>query len=294
MQVSVLKEQIRNNKLSDALIIFDNSDNYVVISYINQIAKNKKLSLNYIDTLDNNSFFTSDDNYLDIYRIHKLEQLDETIKDRKNLIIICDELNDIVKEKFSEYIVNIPKVANWCIEEFVKQSLPKLSADDIKWLVNVCKYDIWRIDNEINKLKIFNENKQATLFKQFKNDHVYSDLSDYTIFNFCDAIIKKDINTIRDILLEIDNCDIEPLGVVTLLYKNFKNIIDMQLGINPTAESLGLSTKQYYALKYRVGIYNQEQLINILLMLSEIDCKLKTGFLPAELILDYVLINILG
>lgn len=82
------------------------------------------------------------------------------------------------------------------------------------------------------------------LADKFFSDNVFSDLSNLTIFNFTNSIITKNVETLKQILLQFDSIDIEPIGVITVLYKNFKNILNVQLNSNPTPENTGLSSKQ--------------------------------------------------
>ena len=65
--------------------------------------------------------------------------------------------------------------------------------------------------------------------------------------------------------------------------------------MNPsaTAQSLGISDKQFIAIKYRTNIFSNEQLLKIFNMLIKIDEQLKTGYLDEKNLIDYMLVNIL-
>ena len=76
--------------------------------------------------------------------------------------------------------------------------------------------------------------------------------------------------------------------------KNIKNIINIQLDNKATAESLGMTTKQFNAIKYNIGYFNKQSLIEIFNIITDIDYKLKSGQLPANLIIDYLMLNILS
>ena len=98
----------------------------------------------------------------------------------------------------------------------------------------------------------------------------------------------------KKIYKEIDKIDIEPIGLVTVLLNNFRNIIKIQLANNPTAESCGMKPNQFWAIKHSCGLYTKEQLLSIFNFLTEIDKKIKTGMIPVDsFLIDYIVINIL-
>lgn len=142
------------------------------------------------------------------------------------------------------------------------------------------------------KLKLFQDTNSA--FELFNIEDAYSDLSNYNIFNFITAITKRDLNTIVDILKNINNIDIEPYGVLTLLLKQFRTIIDIQMNPKASAESLNMPPKQFYAIKMNCGRFDNNKLIDIYEKLTSIDLMLKSGELDNNKIIEYLLINILN
>ena len=106
----------------------------------------------------------------------------------------------------------------------------------------------------------------------------------------------KDTSKLVEILTERKNIDLEPLGIITLLYKNIFYLISMQLGINATSNSLNISDKQFNFLKRRLGRFSDNKLKEMLEFLITFDSKLKTGYLDStnvEQQIDYILVNIL-
>ena len=131
------------------------------------------------------------------------------------------------------------------------------------------------------------------LVDKFFSDNVFSDLSNLTIFNFTNSIITKNVETLKQILLQFDSIDIEPIGVITVLYKNFKNILNVQLNSNPTPENTGLSSKQRWGIKNNsIGYFSKESLIDVLQFILSLDFKVKTGELPIDMLIDYVIVKV--
>lgn len=131
------------------------------------------------------------------------------------------------------------------------------------------------------------------LANKFFSDNVFSDLSNLTIFNFTNSIITKNVETLKQILLQFDSIDIEPIGVITVLYKNFKNILNVQLNSNPTPENTGLSSKQIWGIKNNsIGYFSKESLIDVFQFILSLDFKVKTGELPIDMLIDYVIVKV--
>lgn len=187
------------------------------------------------------------------------------------------------------------------IEDFVKMRLQGLDDTQIKWLCEVCTYDIFRLDQECKKLEIFDINQQKAMFNLMNEENAYSDLSSFTIFNLTNALIKKDLNTIKSILNDILSIDVEGVGLVTILHKQIKNLIDIQINPKNTAETLGMKPQQYNAIRYNVGKFTNNQLMDIFEFLCEFDYKLKSGYIQFSgsakennlRIIDYIIVNLL-
>lgn len=295
MEFKDLKIAILNNSLSDEPLILKYSDSkFLASTYINEICKvknKKKLLIDSLAQMDmNDDFFEQEPEYIYVYIVDKLN--DTIYPEMKNLIVLC---KDITSEQDIDYI-DVTKIVNWQIEDFVKVRLSGLTEEEIKWLCQITNYDIFRLDNECKKLEIFNKSEQEIVFTNLNNEDGYSDLNPMNIFNFSDAIIKKDYKLINDLLPYLIICDLEPLGVVTILLKKFKQIIALQMNPKATAASLGMSDKQFWYLKKNPNnSYNHNQLIRNVEFLSGIDYAIKSGNLDLsrEELLDYIVVNVL-
>lgn len=294
-----LKSTIESNKLSNSLLIFINSEPFLTHQYITEIAKQRKLKIENIEKFDelltDSDIFSLDSMPSNTLRIVNLDDFKCTNKKGLSItdcIIVCNTIKDKeTSDLFEASIINFPKLTDWNVKDYV-YSNSNISDRAKDWLLDTCKNNIYRIQQELDKLNIFNRKDQPELFDEFVQDGIFSDLSSFNIFDFINAIISKDREKVKTILSERENIDIEPLGVVTLLYNNLRNIIGIQMNPNATAESLGLSPKQFVAIRYRVNKYPSEKLINIFNTIIKIDEQLKTGYLDNDEIIDYILINI--
>ena len=292
MDIKELKNKIETNTLSDNVLILKYEDNkFLANQYIDAICKNKQATKTIINSINDINF--NDDifgvNEPQIYVLDVEELKEYPTDDYTNLIVICKKLPDNLSVDF----VNILKLVNWQIEDYVKVRVPGLEEKEIQWLCNVCQYDVYRLDQECKKLECFLPPNQKFMFNEINNDNGYCDLNDLGIFDLTDAIIKLEKDKINNILHNRMFIDLEPAGLITILTANYKKLISVYYS-NMWNSSLSVSEKQYnYYKKMICSKYKKkDSLANILECLTEIDYKLKSGILDYNNIIDYIICNI--
>ena len=293
MNIIELKKNIEDKTLNDSFLILKYSDfPFIARQYIEAISEFKNKPIVYVESLNDitSNLFGEDDN---LY-VMNIDKIDKQFRfaSLDNKIVICKSIDADVLEGMRQYVVEIPKLQQWQIRAYTAKNLPGLSNEEINWLSDVTK-DIYRLSNEVDKIKIFKKKDQGQIFRLLNEEYAYGDLNSSTIFNFTNAITKRDIKTVKNILDTIETMDAEPMGVVSILYKSFKNILNIQMSANATAESLGMNPRQFSAIKYNLGKFNNTELIKIFDMITLVDYQLKSGNLPNGNIIDYLLINIL-
>ena len=296
MELKELKEKVLNKTLENKMYIFKYEDSrFLVQDYINEISKLFKSEINYLNSIDDlyamaNAFFIDSNFDLNVLFVDNLEN---EVPEMDNVIICCKNISKEVLQEVKNKVIIFPKLENWQIEDYAKVKLDGVEPNAISWLCSIANYDVDRINNEIEKITIFEKDTRNDIFNLINNDNGYSDLNNYNIYNLVNAIVKKDINTIHECLLNIEVLDVEPMGLVALLLRQFKSVIDIQLNNNPTPEKLGMNPKQFNAIKYNCGKYDAYRLIHIYNLLNSIDFLLKSGKIDNDKIIDYVVCNIL-
>lgn len=276
MDIVELKRSIEAGSIGDSPLIFKFQDNkFLSQQYVDAIADMRNLSKLYISSLSeipsDDMLFNSQPEYLYIIDVEKFSE--NITNSDKNVIVICEKVADNLAIDY----IDFPKVTGWQVEDYVKMRLPGLDSVQVKWLCDIAKYDIFRLDNECKKLEIFSKEEQSIIFDLINEDNGYCDMNTLTIFNFTNAVIKKDLKTIRLVLQDLKNIDIEGSGLITIFHKQFKNIINIQMNPRATAESTGMSSKQFNAVKYNCGNYSSDQLIKIYSFITSLDKRLKNG-----------------
>ena len=71
----------------------------------------------------------------------------------------------------------------------------------------------------------------------------------FILFDLVNSLVKYDIKSLTKILQEINNIDVDVFGLLKLLITNFRRVIDIQLSRNPSAQALGMTDKQFWAIK---------------------------------------------
>ena len=302
MTLKELKTQIENKSLSSTFVIFKSNESFIPNQYIRAINDILNLDVEYIEDLYSlgstkvDIFFNalSNTNSLRVHHTDNLTFNNNSLLTETNLIIVTKKVDKDTEKIYKDYIVEVDVLEHWCIKDYLYSILEGLDTKYIDWLMLNCNYDINRLQLEAEKILIFPTNERNIVFNQMLEDDAFMDISSKTIFDFTDAIVKKDINRLLTIYDEIDNIDIEAIGVVTVLYQNFRKLLQVWMSKNPTTESTGLSSKQIYAINKLPRIWSEQDLVKILQLLSSIDFKVKSGTMPVNILRDYLVVNILA
>lgn len=303
MTLQDLKTSIENKSFKPTSFILLSEDKFIPLQYINAIQKDLGFSITYIEDLsvispDIEDIFSVEMQDIDtdiiVFNTDIVDFSNDILYNKSNIIIVTSKIDKSSREYYKNIIIEVPKLVEWQVKDMVYSMGSGIDSKYLDWLIKNCNSDVNRLYNEMSKLSLFNESERESLFLEMSNDGAFEDLSINTIFNFTNAILKKDIKSLKTIFEEIDNIDINDFGLLTILYNNFLNVINIQLGTNPTPDSLGMSPKQFNAIKYNCGYYSQQQLISIFNMLTDLDRKIKSGEFPTNIMRDYLILSILS
>lgn len=296
MELSVLKDKIVKKENINLPLVFVASDNdFLISTYLKAIGENLSLNVKEVGSLAELSDIVSsvffEDSDLFVLRVDKDTILNTIELPSQKIIFIS---SSILGKSDVDYVV-FPKLENWMIEDYAKTKASGLLPQEVLWLCKICKYNIERLDLELDKLAIFEKNKQEKLFEEMNSENAFQDLNDLTIFNLSNVILKKDIVSIKKIMKDIDYLDIDGFGLISILITQFLKIINIQMNKNATAQSLNMTEKQFRAIQYSCYKYTGQELIRNYKFLNTIDSKLKSGKLDISRknLIQYVLNNLL-
>lgn len=289
MTIEELKQKLENNEILPNILIFkcsSEASEFIFYQYIHKYSININKDIVYIDDINklyDTSFLFGDSRDITNIYIYDIQKLDVLNKVEDIVWVKCKTINKKVKETFKDNIIDIPKLESWHIKDYINTNLPELDEIYQDLLYNNYKSNLFRLDLEIQKLKLFDDKGSA--YENIK-DQLYIDSSEYSIFDLTNCILKRDIKAIKN----INVLDIDAFGLIQILTKNFRYIIDIQLAHNPTPEYVGISSKQFWAIKnYSCGYYTKDELVEIYKFLLSLDNKIKSGYISTSIIIDYVI-----
>lgn len=286
-QLKDLKINIMNKSVDDSLIIFKGKNRFLANQYIDEISKIRNMKIFYRDSLVNNM---SDDLFgsstpSDQLSVYYSEHVDSSdINEYSDLIIVCEEIDNL-RDDIDSFIYELPNLENQHIDDYVVARDKTVPLSKLLWLNSISNYNIYRIQNELDKILLFTEAHREEIFDMMIEQGSFDDLSNQSIFNFTNALLSKDINVISQVMREIENIDIEPIGLITIMHKNLKNLIAVR---NNSGEAIGLNSKQIYALSHIKTPFTLKNLEALLIYINELDYGIKNGDIDINNIINLI------
>lgn len=297
MTIDTIKTQIENGTYTKGFYIYQYKDNdWLARQYVHHIRTicggcDVCESIDELADNDDDIWGMSEHDSLKVFFTDCFECDEASVS--KNAIVVTKKISD--KSGWcTPYIIDLPSLTDWDIKDYIASST-NLSNENIESLYKLTLGDVDRVGLVVNKIKIFPEAYHNELFETLVKDGEFEDLSEFSILNLSTAILKRDTRTVKTILDKIDVIDVNIFALTSLLYSNFKHVVDIQLSSNPTPESTGLKSNQFWAIKMNnIGYYSTSELINIMYTLSVFDTEIKLGNISSDMSIDYLITLVMG
>jgi DNA polymerase III delta subunit len=303
IKVAELKTKIQEGSIGNSLILLVYSGTtFLANQYVNQIALVRNKTRVYVDGLEDirtsNNFFNSDeDSSLYILNVDNFESSVTDFSQYKNTIVITKKVSDETKQavKMTAVYSKLPELKDWQILEYMKSISGGLKDEQLKYLYDIAKGDIYRLNNEISKIALFDETMQSNMFYLIKKGGDYSDTTSFDVYQLKDALFNKDTKKLVSILLELKNMDIDFMGLLSVLHRNLKDIITVVLSKERNPEKLNMKESQFRVILSKYGNFDVNKICNLLDFITSIDYKLKSGLLSSSdsRLIDYLICNML-
>lgn len=196
-----------------------------------------------------------------------------------------------------------PQPADILAESIVK--VVPLSKEDATHLADICDCSYGRCMLEADKIKNYMDSQiaagvemtpHAAFSHLLEIDAIYRPVSEVT-FKMVDAIMNRNnLKAIQAGLLHMKEQRESRLGVLTLLYNNFRNQLMYQsLGSNTddAAERTGMTAYQCRLARYRSGRYSGPELKRALDIIQDLEFSVKTGLIDEAVSLDYFVAQVI-
>lgn len=277
MTIQELKLKIENETLDDSGLVFYYTDNrFLVDQYVYAISKLKNRPVVYYDSMPvaDSVFGAVDDGALSVVITDT-----PTLPENNTIVVSKNKCDDSIE---------FPSLEFWQIKDYVFTLCSGAESDVLESFIS--KYnDLYKLENEIEKLTIFESSERKLLSKKFLNDNIFNGLSTVNLFDFVNAIQNKNCTSVGNMYNSIEK---DTMSFTGIMLKQFRNMVNVYLQDNPTETTTGLKEKQIWAIKRVCKNYTKQQILDRFKFLSTIDLKLKSGELPADIIFDYVLIKL--
>ena len=295
MTIAELKEQVLSGKITDSLLIFVCSENYYLADqYINTIAAKTGLEKKIITSITQRdspilSLVIDYSNYLYVLKTEVFDEMIPDPEDLKNVIIVCNRIDKKIIDNLTDYIIDFPKLLDWQIKDYMKTICPGLDSNTIDWAYASMSGDIYKIKNELDKIKLFPVAEQQNILTEIRFS-AGSDMYSQTLYGLAEAIIRNNKREVLEYLHYRQSCDIDPFGLISILLSNYKKILFVTQRSGLTAADIGITDKLYKAISYYYRGYFVDKLKTAIKVLSALDLDLKSGRLdmPKNMLFDYI------
>lgn len=277
-----LKAKILSGSVESTCAIFVcPEDNFLAKTYVNGIANSRgmvKLAIDKLsESLESKNTFTGSADTLFVLYTDKVEGDVLDYEAARNTVIVCKSVSKEIAESEDVNVYVMPKLLEWQVVDYIMDVCKGLDGQSASKLYALTGGDIYNISSKLDKIKLFPAELQQNVLKELIEDGDFVDSIQLGIFDFIKALIKRDRDTVAFILSHLDFIDVEGTGVVTLLQRNVKNMIDIKFNPRATADSLGMKQNQFNAIRYNSNLFTHGQLIDLMKFLTGIDYDLKTG-----------------
>lgn len=315
MDISTVKTHIKNNTIQP-FYIFSGPEWKVQRIYIEQIAKCKKYSLSYIDTitdvyskLKNRSFVTQ--NYVYVVRDDKDIMTDEKLQSSLTallgdnvLILLLTTVDKRTKfyKTYKDAICEFEPLKPAILKKYLKREI-SLSDKNCDTLMEICEYDYGRCLLEVDKIKQYdagvgvNEENSGLYDLSFKSlleeGIIYQPPKD-AIFDFVDAVLKRQVNKSFDLLSQSYAVGEATVVLLSVLYNNVKQVLQVQsCESKDITKSTGLTGWQIKCAKEHINHYSVGELVYMLKLIQKCEKGIKTGQIEEQCVMPYILVNCL-
>lgn len=290
MTLQELKKSINDKSYSQEFIIMKCEDtDFVPMQYVKEIGSITKREIRFVDSIgevhSGGGFFVEEPIY-----VLRTDKVPKMVSYNKDLIIITFQLSDDIIANYKDYIIQVPKLEQWMVEDYILSKCGGLSDKSIKWFTSRYK-DIYKIEQEIDKISIFPKDAQESIFKMFVCDGAFSPSDNETAIELSHALEVRDIDGAKEIISAPSYDEIDEMPFIAYFQNTIKNRVKVWLNKNPTEENTGLRSNQIYVINKLKHVFSKEKLINMFETLSLLDSKIKNGLFPIENAVDYIVVK---
>ena len=308
MDVIELKHMIHNRTVPNFLI-FTGEEYMVQRIYIQQIAKEKGLKVQYADTVADiqqkiGTISLFDENYLyvvlDDKEFMQNKHADEIISMLQSDMLILtlttlDKRLKFIKEHNSS-LVDFKPLKSENLKVYIKREIA-LSDRNIHILMEVCGHNYGHCLLEIDKIQKYSHGGDIDVNDAFV--HLMEDGAMYipprdAIFDFVKAVVQRRRKVAYELLHECKQSDVPTLSIISNLYNLARWTYQVQTCTSKDVEkSTGLSYWQIRNAKECAGGCSIDDLEYLMRLCQNTEKGIKQGKIEEEIAVEYILAKFL-
>ena len=298
MKLQDIKKAIIDKSIGDNFLIFLCEENYFIADqYIEAIATIKNFNLQYINSLAEletaTALVTEGAETLYVLKTDTFEEIKVDYSKFENTIVVCKKIDKKLDKITKDFVVKIPKLEEWQVVAYIQAICPDISTADSSLFYKAAGKNIYKVDNEISKVALFDKTRQREIFMSLLFDDG-SDMYSIDTFELSNKIIENNKARVYEILARRKYLNLDPFPLIGSLLKTFKQIVlvNHKSGITDFAE-IGMSPAQVSTYKRIYSGFALDYLADNIKFLSGLDYKLKSGLLDMnkDQLLDYIICN---
>lgn len=310
MEITELKNDIQHNTLKQ-FYIFTGDEWKVQDIYITQMSKlfDRKVYIDSITDILNQLKLTSiiKQKTLYIVRDDAVLMKDETLQSKlssllaeNTLVLLVSSVDKRTKfyKTYSSSFVEFSTLEHAVLKRYVKREI-NLSDKNIELLMELCEYNYGRCLLEIDKIKKCMKGTDADDMPNNTFEMLVADGTIYeppydAVFDFVDEVLKRHATRAFNLLAQCYAVNESTLVLLSVLYNNAKQTLQVQSCTSSDIESTtGLTKWQIKCAKEKTGYYSNRELVNMLKLIQTVEKGIKTGQMEEMYAMQYVLANVL-
>lgn len=304
MTIQDVKQHIKD-KSFQSYYIFTGDEIEIQRIYVNKIAETLGYRVNRIDAISDvwqdltgNDMFGVPAVY--VVRDDKDLMKDEILQERidtaigKNIVIhlitSVDKRTKWAKDN-ADRIVVFERLSSEVLKKYV-QRLTALNNANCERLIAICENDYSRILLEIDKIRRMQIEDNEAFEQMLLDGAIYVPPKD-AIFDFVDAVLKRNIPVVYDLLSQCYAVGEANMVLISVLYNNIKQVLQVQSHGGTDSEivnATGMTQWQVKCARDKSGRYSIGELVDMLRLLQKIQKGIITGQIEDYMSIEYFLV----
>lgn len=308
MEIRTIKQQIKSKRFTDRFFIFTGDEIEAQRIYINKIAEVTGKPIKRIESVSeafnkrasilkvSNVFVCRDD--MDFWKSATATDVVVDLLGDNILILQMTAIDKRSKsyKMYSENIVEFNYMDADVLYKYLERTCP-ISDDRAFMLIDMCENDYSRLLLEADKI-----NKYASAcavgvdeaFDRLIDDRAITRPPKDAIFDFVDAVLRMQIDKAFELLEECKAIGESPLRILTVLYSNFKRVLQYQVAESrDICAETGLTPQEVGLAKRTAGAWQSADIVFLLKTAQRIEQGIKQGDIEEEKALDLLMVTVL-